>query len=66
MSGEIPFALNKEGSTIQQESIYIQHSMCMMSIISFNKSFMGKILAITWTTNDSLSMRPYPLFLQFS
>ena len=29
MSGEIPFALNKEGSTIEQESIYIQHSMCM-------------------------------------
>ena len=57
MSGKIPFALNQEESTIQWESIYIQHSMCIISIVSFNKLFIGKIVAIKWTTNDSLSTR---------
>ena len=57
MSGEIPFALNQEGSTIKRESIYIQHSTCMISIISFNKVFIGKVVTITWTTNDYLSTR---------
>ena len=52
MSEEIPFALNQEGSTIKPESIYIQHSMCMISIISFDKVFIREILGITRTTID--------------